>query len=54
MKDKNLDKIKQSNSTKIKLAIIASVVTLYAVYMGSVQMGIDFDKFIMLLLDKTL
>jgi hypothetical protein len=48
----NLDQIKQTNSTKVKLAIIASLVTLYAAYMGSVQLGLDFDKFIMLLLEK--
>ena len=48
----NLEQIKQANATKVKLAIIASLVTLYAAYMGSVQLGLDFDKFIMLLLEK--
>jgi len=52
MKDNNIDKLKQANSTKVKLAVIASIVTLYAVYMGSTQLGLDFDKFIMLLLEK--
>jgi hypothetical protein len=47
-----LEQVKQSNSTKVKLALIAGLVTLYAVYMGSAQLGIDFDKFIMLLLEK--
>jgi len=48
----DLEKTKQANLTKVKLAIIASIVTLYAVYMGSTQLGLDFDKFIMLLLEK--
>jgi hypothetical protein len=54
MNDKKptLEQLKQSNATKVKLAVIASLVTLYAIYMGSSQLGLSFDKFIMLLLEK--